>query len=119
TAMFKSKRKQAAELVENGKQAAGTIVNVEDTGITINDNPRVHLTFQIKPPDEPPFEARKTVTVSRVQIPRPGETYIVWYDPTDHGKLAYGVPQTAEAQAAVAVALGPEAAGTAEPPATG
>src|SRR5262245_36554524 len=86
-ALFKSKKKQAAELFETGAKGAGTVVSVQDTGMTINDNPRVKMVFRVEPLDgSPPFDAEKTTTVSRVEIPRQGDRYPVWYDPTEPAK---------------------------------
>lgn len=83
-ALFKSKKKQVAELFETGAKGAGTVVSVQDTGMTVNDNPRVKMIFRIEPLDgSPPFDAEKTTTVSRVEIPRQGDRYPVWYDTTD------------------------------------
>ena len=49
--------------------------------MTINDNPRVKMVFRVEPLDgSPPFDAQKTTTVSRVEIPRQGDRYPVWYD---------------------------------------
>jgi hypothetical protein len=80
-ALFKSKKKQATELFETGAKGAGTVVSVQDTGMTINDNPRVKMVFRVEPLDgSPPFDAEKTTTVSRVEIPRQGDRYPVWYD---------------------------------------
>jgi hypothetical protein len=70
-------------LVEHGKRCAGVVVSVEDTGITINDNPRVKLTVRAEPPGEPPFTIVKTPTVSRVNIPRAGDRCTVFYDAAD------------------------------------
>ena len=87
---FKSKRKQAAELFETGQKGAGTVISVQDTGMTVNDNPRVKMTFRVEPLDgSPAFDTQKTTTVSRVEIPRQGDRYPVWYDAEDHGKWAY------------------------------
>jgi Short C-terminal domain len=89
-ALFKSKRKQADELFATGQRAAGTVVSVQDTGMTVNDNPRVKMTFRIEPLDgSPPFDAQKTATVPRIQIPRQGERYPVWYDAQDPSKWAF------------------------------
>ena len=83
-ALFKSKKKQAAELFESGTKGAGTVISVQDTGMTINDNPRVKMVFRIEPLDgTPPFDAEKTTTVSRVEIPRQGDRYPIWFDPDD------------------------------------
>jgi hypothetical protein len=86
----KGKREKAQNLFENGSKGVGTVMNVHDTGMTINDNPRVQMVFRIEPLDgSPPFEAHKKSTVSRVQIPRAGERYPVWYDPADQESWAY------------------------------
>jgi hypothetical protein len=67
-----------------GLRGVGVVTDVRDTGMTVNDNPRVKMTFRIEPLDgSAPFEARKTSTVSRVAIPRTGDRYPVWYDATD------------------------------------
>jgi hypothetical protein len=89
-AIFKSKKKKAAELFETGAKGAGTVISVQDTGVTVNENPRVKMTFRVEPLDgSPAFDATKTTTVSRVQIPRQGDRYPVWYDQQDPGKWAY------------------------------
>jgi hypothetical protein len=83
-ALFKSKRKQAAELFETGQRGAGTVISVQDTGMTVNDNPRVKMVFRVEPLDgSPAFDATKTTTVSRVEIPRQGDRYPIWYDAQD------------------------------------
>jgi hypothetical protein len=90
-ALFKSKKKQAAELFESGQKGAGTVVSVQDTGMTVNDNPRVKMVFRVEPLDgSPPFDAKKTRTVSRIEIPRQGDRYPVWFDAQDPtGTWAY------------------------------
>ena len=86
-ALFKSKKKQAAQLFETGAKGAGTVISVQDTGMTVNDNPRVKMVFRVEPLDgSPPFDAQKTTTVSRVEIPRQGDRYPVWYDANEPTK---------------------------------
>jgi hypothetical protein len=87
----KKKEEQAINLVQSGSVGVGTLTNVQDTGITINDlNIRVKLHFRIDPVDgTPPFEAQKTTTVNRVQIPPMGARYPVFYDAADHETFAY------------------------------
>ena len=86
-ALFKSKKRQAAALFETGAKGAGTVISVQDTGMTINDNPRVKMVFRIEPLDgSPPFDAEKTTTVSRVEIPRQGDRYPVWFDTAEPAK---------------------------------
>jgi hypothetical protein len=91
-ALFQSKKKKAAELMATGSTGVGTVIQVQDTGMTVNDNPRIKMTFRIEPTDgSPAFDAQKTSTVSRVQIPRQGDRYPVWYDPQDQSKWAYAM----------------------------
>jgi hypothetical protein len=92
-ALFKSKKKKAAELFESGQKGAGTVISVQDTGMTVNDNPRVKMVFRVEPLDgSPAFDAQKTRTVSRIQIPRQGDRYPVWYDAEDPtGTWAYAL----------------------------
>jgi hypothetical protein len=88
--LFKSKKKKAQELFATGSKGAGTVVQVQDTGMTVNDNPRIKMTFRVEPLDgSPAFDTTKTTTVSRVEIPRQGDRYPVWYDPQDNSKWAY------------------------------
>jgi hypothetical protein len=77
------KQQQALELMTRGKRCPGRVLSVEDTNITINDNPRVKITVQAEPPGETPFTIEKTATVSRVAIPRAGDRCTVFYDPAD------------------------------------
>jgi hypothetical protein len=88
----KGKRQKVEQLFESGAKGVGTVTLVQDTGTTINDNPRVKMTFRIEPLDgSPAFDAEKTKTVSRVQIPRQGERYPVWYDRADPSTWAFAM----------------------------
>jgi hypothetical protein len=86
----KGKREKAQNLFQHGSRAVGVVASVQDTGMTVNDNPRVKMRFRIEPLDGgAAFDAEKTTTVSRVEIPRTGERYPVWYDPADSSSWAY------------------------------
>jgi hypothetical protein len=100
-ALFKSKRKKAEDLFQTGAKGAGTVIQVQDTGTTINDNPRVKMTFRVEPLDGgPAFDAEKKTTVSRVEIPRQGDRYPVWYDLEDpSGTWAYATIADEEGRA--------------------
>src|SRR3954454_4131225 len=88
--MFRSKKAKAEDLMANGARGVGTIIDVRDTGMTINDNPRVKMTFQIEPVDgSPAFTAEKTKTVSRVRIPQMGCRYPIFYDREDPSTFAF------------------------------
>ena len=88
--MFRSKKAKAEDLMANGARGVGTIIDVRDTGMTINDNPRVKMTFQIDPLDgSASFTAEKTKTVSRVRIPQMGCRYPIFYDREDPSTFAF------------------------------
>ena len=89
---MRGKQEQAQNLVATGAQGTGTVVSITDTGMTINDNPRVQLVMRIQPADgSPAFDATKAVTVSRIAIPRAGDQFPVWYDRANPTQWAYGV----------------------------
>jgi hypothetical protein len=88
--MFGNKKKKAANLIETGALAVGTITRVRDTGTTINDNPRVEMHFRLDPLDgSAPLEVSKKATVSRVRIPQAGQRYPVFYDAADPQTFAF------------------------------
>ena len=119
-----AKQAKAMRLIATGRQGVGTIKEVLDTGITINNNPRVEIVMRIEPADGgPPIERTKTATVSRVAVPQPGERYPVWYDPADEDNWAFGTdmeanapPEIKAAFARADAAASPAAADPAPPP---
>jgi hypothetical protein len=112
----KKKREQAQNLFATGSRAVGTITDVQDTGMTINDNPRVQLTFRIEPLDgSQAFDGQKTQTVSRVQIPQIGQRYPVFYEAADPSTFGYVVVDDEQGRQTVVQmfgdAFGPDASG--------
>ena len=108
----RSKADAAESLVRDGSRAPGEVTAVEDTGITINENPRVTITVRVDAPGQAPFDIRKTFTASRVDIPRRGDRCTVFYDPSDHSRTAITFDQvpagatTPAAPGAVPTSLG-------------
>lgn len=87
----KRKGDEAARLVQTGLKATVRVAAVADTGISINDNPRVQLTLEVYPEwGAAPYTVTKSVTVSRLAVPRVGETAPALVDPQDPTKLIYG-----------------------------
>ena len=106
----KKKREKAMNLMQTGSRGIGTVLNVQDTGMTMNDNPRVKMTFSVEPLDgSPVFEASKTTFVSRVEIPRTGDRYPVWYDPSDPSTWAYATIHDETGRAQIRQMFGPKA----------
>jgi hypothetical protein len=75
------------DILVHGVQARAVITRVDDTGMTINDNPRVKLTLQVQPDGDLPFEVTKKMTVSRLSIPAIGSSTWVRYDAADKNKV--------------------------------
>jgi membrane protein implicated in regulation of membrane protease activity len=114
-----AKQVQAMELMRSGTRGIGTIVEVSDTGVTINNNPRILIRMHIEPLDgSAPVERSKSVLVSRVAVPRAGERYPAWFDPADPDKWMYGTAMEAGAPAEVRDMFArAQASGGAPPPA--
>jgi Short C-terminal domain len=96
------KREKARDLYEHGSRAIGTVMHVQDTGTAVDGAPRVELLFKIEPLDgSPPFDGQKTKVVSRLQIPRAGDRYPVWYDAQDRETFAYATIANDEGRAQI------------------
>src|SRR5689334_4000865 len=106
----RGKKAKAENLVATGLRGVGVVTDVRDTGMTVNDNPRVKMTFRIEPLDgSAPFEARKTSTVSRVAIPRAGDRYPVWYDAADPETWMYAIIADDNGRQQIRALFGPAA----------
>jgi hypothetical protein len=105
-------RKRKRRLEEAGVNAPAQILAVQDTGVTVNNNPRIKLTLAVSPQDgSAPFEVTHKQLVSRVAIPRAGDAVMVRYDPEDHENLVIGASGAGPAAAAPAVDLDHASAG--------
>jgi hypothetical protein len=80
----------AQKALQTGLDATAVIVNTWDTGMRINDNPRIGMELQVQPPNGAPFQVRIEQTVSIVHMPmyQPGVNLQVKYDPADPRNLA-------------------------------
>jgi hypothetical protein len=84
-------RQRKARLLESGVNAPAEVVSIQDTGSSVNGNPRVQITARVSPADgSTPFEVSGKQLVSRVAIPRAGDAVTVRYDPDDHTNCAIG-----------------------------
>jgi hypothetical protein len=101
------------DILSSGAQARALITRVDDTGMTINNNPRVKLTLQVQPEGDVPFEVTKKLTVSRLSIPAVGSSIWVRYDVADKSKVEIDQAKNDEAGATAAPAQGPAAGATA------
>jgi hypothetical protein len=77
------KRKRIEELVATGKQGTAVVLELSDTGVRINDNPRVKVLLEIQIPNYQPYQAQKTVTLPLIYLPQvqTGSTINILADP--------------------------------------
>jgi Short C-terminal domain len=98
----RGKKAKAQNLMATGTRGVGIVADVRDTGMTVNDNPRVKLHFRIEPLDgSAGFDGQKTKTVSRVEIPRAGDRYPIWFDAADHESFAYATIDNEQGKAQI------------------
>jgi hypothetical protein len=79
----RAKGKRAQQLADTGIEGRARMLRVDDTGMTVNDNPRVRMEFQVLIDGVPPYSVVQTSVVSRVKIPQAGLTYQAFVDPDD------------------------------------
>lgn len=70
-------------VLSTGRSAEATIVGLQDTGTTINQNPLVRLVLDVKPLDRPAFRAETEEIIPRLRVPQfqPGAVVQIKYDP--------------------------------------
>lgn len=70
-------------VLTNGRRAEAEILDLYETGTTINQQPVVGFKLRVFPLSGPPFEAQTEQKVPRLQVPRiqPGARIEVRYDP--------------------------------------
>ena len=88
-----------AQLLATGKAGKATILEVSDTGVTVNNNPRVRVKVRIDVPGEAPIEATNAMMVSRVAVPDVGDVYEVRFDPQNPNDFAFAPPSSSGAHA--------------------
>ena len=69
---------------------AGFALVVAAVNETLNDDPQIELRLRVQPADGgPALEITSKLTVSRLSVPRPGDRYLVRYDPANPSRLAF------------------------------
>lgn len=72
----------------NGLPATAEVVSIQDTGELINYNPVVIMQLKVTPQFEPPFETTVRTIVSKIAVPRVGDTINIKYAPADKTKIS-------------------------------
>lgn len=64
------KRRRISELVATGKQGTAFVLSLSDTGVKIDDDPRVKLELEISIPNYLAYKAWKTATIPIIYLPQ-------------------------------------------------
>ena len=89
---YRNQRKKAEQLMAVGTQGEATILALQDTGMMINNNPRVTLQMEVRMPNMAPYQIAKTMTVplirlSQVQTGSVVQVMVDMSDPTNPDKV--------------------------------
>lgn len=78
------------KLLATGRRADGKIIEMWDTGVTINNQPQIGMNIQVTPQTGAPFTSEVIMVVSRLQTAyyQVGVQCIVKYDPMDTKTVA-------------------------------
>jgi uncharacterized protein DUF3592 len=81
------KRKQ---LLQSGVQANAQIVEIWDTGVTVNNQPQIGMKLRVTPQTGMPYDVETKMVISRLQTAyyQPGVSCVVRYDPNDQSSVA-------------------------------
>lgn len=74
---------QNRAVLDKGQPARATILEISDTGTTINNEPVVRMLLEVNTPGGVPFRAEAERLISRLDVPQyqPGAEVQVKYDP--------------------------------------
>lgn len=87
----RARSRRVNRLIDEGVAAIATVTAVEDTFVTVDNNPRVKLALRVEPQDgTAAFDGEKTITASRVDLPYVGRRYPAWFDREDRSTLILG-----------------------------
>ncbi len=77
------------QLMATGETAQATILHMSDTGMRINDNPRVSLLLEVRPATRPAYQVEIKQVISMLQASQyqPGQQLEVKIDPADPKKV--------------------------------
>jgi hypothetical protein len=75
--------------IKNGVKAEASILKVWDTGVRINNNPRIGMLLEVRPPNAAAFEAevKKLISPLNPTQYQPGQKVQVVYDPNNPKRI--------------------------------
>lgn len=69
---------QNNRLLSDGQPAEAAVLEIHDTGTTVNNNPIVRFVLEVRPPGGTPFEAETERLIPRLQVPQVQSGAIVY-----------------------------------------
>jgi hypothetical protein len=77
-------------ILQIGLPGRATLLEIEPTGVTGNEQPRVHLLLEVWPDQGASYETEIYMVISPVHLPKfvPGAVFNIKYDPEDKNKIA-------------------------------
>ncbi|MBL8077203.1 MAG: hypothetical protein JNM55_04510 [Anaerolineales bacterium] len=89
---MRNNQKRAEALMQSGTQGEATILSLQDTGMLINNNPRVTVLLEVRVAMRPPYQVTKSLTVplirlSQVQTGSVVSVMVDLSDPTNPDKI--------------------------------
>lgn len=80
-------RETAQQLAQNGMPGKAEVLSLEDTGKLVNFNPVLKMQLKVQPQYGMEFETAVETMVSKVAIPRIGDTVNIMYNPANPTQL--------------------------------
>lgn len=79
------------KLAKNGVPATAKVLEIHDTGVTMNNSPQVKLLLEVSSPVSGTYLVETKQIISRVQIPQfqPGAMFSVLVDPNDKNLISF------------------------------
>ena len=81
-------QKSGQWIAQAGMDATAEVLSIQDTGSLINMNPVVILKLKVQPAMGAGFETTAQTMVSKIAIPRVGDTIKIKYNPADPTQVA-------------------------------
>jgi hypothetical protein len=77
-------------LLASGEPAQATVLQLWDTGVSLNDNPQVGLLLEVRPQNRPAYQVQTKSFISRLKVSQvqTGAVVAVKVDPADPAKVA-------------------------------
>lgn len=84
---------EAKRIRKVGEKAEARIIEIWDTGMTLNNDPIVGFKLNIHPTGKESYETKTQALISRLDVPRiqPGASIPVMIDPADRSKVAINI----------------------------